>query len=110
MYFLFQVRKAPNASDFHQWETETVYSNSEVRNLNVPATLPNILPSPTEHSTLAKFEKITGILPLNNEDRFKSNVIDLARDLEELSYLKQCDSSNISQAENEASLNNSFNS
>ncbi|XP_068825283.1 centriolar coiled-coil protein of 110 kDa isoform X1 [Capricornis sumatraensis] len=102
-----QVRKAPNASDFHQWETETVYSNSEVRNLNVPATLPNILPGPTEHSTLAKFEKITGILPLNNEDRFKSNVIDLARDSEELSYLKQCDSSNISQAENEASLKTS---
>ncbi|XP_060261751.1 centriolar coiled-coil protein of 110 kDa isoform X7 [Ovis aries] len=102
-----QVRKAPNASDFHQWETETVYSNSEVRNLNVPATLPNILPSPTEQSTLAKFEKITGILPLNNEDRFKSNVIDLARDSEELSYLKQCDSSNISQAVNEASLKTS---
>ncbi|XP_024840890.1 centriolar coiled-coil protein of 110 kDa isoform X4 [Bos taurus] len=102
-----QVRKAPDASDFHQWETETVYSNSEVRNLNVPATLPNILPSPTEHSTLAEFEKITGILPLNNEDRFKSNRIDLARDSEELSYLKQCDSSNISQAENEASLKTS---
>ncbi|KAM9725049.1 centriolar coiled-coil protein of 110 kDa isoform 2-T4 [Dama dama] len=100
-----QVRKAPNASDFHQWETETVYSNSEVRNLNVPAALPNILPSPTEHSTLAKFENITGVLPLNNEDQF--NGIDLARDSEEFSYLKQCDSSNISQAENEASLKTS---
>ena len=75
--------------------------------MNVPATLPNILPSPTEHSTLAKFEKITGILPLSNEDRFKSNGIDLARDSEELSYLKQCDSSNISQAENETSLKTS---
>ncbi|XP_007104146.1 centriolar coiled-coil protein of 110 kDa isoform X1 [Physeter macrocephalus] len=102
-----QVRKAPNACDFDQWETETVYSNSEVRNLNVPATLPNILPSPTEHSTLAKFEKITGILPLNTEDQFKSNGIDLARDSEEFSYLKQCDSSNISHTENKASLKTS---
>ncbi|TKC48684.1 hypothetical protein EI555_006861, partial [Monodon monoceros] len=102
-----QVRKAPNACDFDQWETETVYSNSEVRNLNVPATLPNILPSPTEHSTLAEFEKITGILPLNTEDQFKSNGVDLARDSEEFSYLKQCDSSNISHAENEASLKTS---
>ncbi|XP_057551128.1 centriolar coiled-coil protein of 110 kDa isoform X2 [Hippopotamus amphibius kiboko] len=102
-----QVRKAPNASDFDQWETETVYSNSEVRNLNIPATLPNILPSPTEHSTSAKFEKITGILPLNNEDQFKSNGIDLARDSEEFTYQKQCDSLNISHAENEASLKTS---
>lgn len=99
-----QVRKAPNASDFEQWETETVNSNSEVRNLNVAAAFPNILPSPTEHSTLAKFEKITGILPLNNEDQFTSNGINLARDKEEFSYLKQCDSSNSSQAENEPSV------
>ncbi|XP_066130802.1 centriolar coiled-coil protein of 110 kDa isoform X1 [Saccopteryx bilineata] len=99
-----QVRKAPNASDFDQWETETVYSNSEVRNLNVPATFPNVLPSPTEHSTLAKFEKITGILPLHNEDQFKSNGIDLAKDSEELNSLKQCGSSHLSHTENEASL------
>ncbi|XP_036136407.1 centriolar coiled-coil protein of 110 kDa isoform X2 [Molossus molossus] len=102
-----QVRKAPNASDFEQWETETVYSSSEVRNLNVPATFPNALPSPTEHSTSAKFEKITGILPLNNEDQFKSNGIDLARDSEEFNSLKQCGSSNISHTENEASLKTS---
>lgn len=44
---------------------------------------------------------------MNNEDLLKSNVIDLARDSEELSYLKQCDSSNISQAVNEASLKTS---
>ncbi|XP_077629349.1 centriolar coiled-coil protein of 110 kDa isoform X2 [Crocuta crocuta] len=99
-----QVRKAPNASDFDPWETKTVYSNSEERNLNVPATFPNILPSPTEHSTLGKFEKITGILPLNNEDQFKSNGIDLARDSEESNSLKQCDSSDISPVENEASV------
>ncbi|XP_011234115.1 centriolar coiled-coil protein of 110 kDa isoform X1 [Ailuropoda melanoleuca] len=98
-----QVRKAPKASDFDPWETETVYSESEVRNLNVPATFPNILPSPAGHSTLGKFEKITGILPLNNEDQFKSNGIDLARD-SELNSLKHCDSSDIiTPVENEAS-------
>ncbi|XP_005872071.1 PREDICTED: centriolar coiled-coil protein of 110 kDa isoform X2 [Myotis brandtii] len=102
-----QVRKAPNASDFDQWEDETVYSNSEVRNLNVPATFPNTLPSSTEPSTLAKFEKITGILPLNNEDQFKSNGIDLARDSEKLNFLKQGGSSNIGHTENEASLKTS---
>uniref|UniRef100_K9IPL2 Putative centriolar coiled-coil protein of 110 kDa n=1 Tax=Desmodus rotundus TaxID=9430 RepID=K9IPL2_DESRO len=102
-----QVRKAPNASDFDQWETETVYSNSEARNLNVPAAFANNLPSPTEHSTLAMFEKTTGILPSNNEDQFKSNGIDLARDSEEFNSLKQCGSSNISHTENEASLKTS---
>ncbi|XP_023369543.1 centriolar coiled-coil protein of 110 kDa [Otolemur garnettii] len=96
-----QVRKAPNASDFDQWETETVYSNSEVRNLNVPAIFPNCFQSPTEHSNLAKLEKIAGILPLENEDQCKTNEIDLARDSEGFNSLKQCDSSNISHAENE---------
>lgn len=102
-----QVRKAPDASDFDQWETETVYSNSEVRNLNVPAAFPNTLPSSPEHSTLAEFEKITGILPLTNEDQFQSNGIDLARDSEEFNSLKQCGSLNISHTENEASLKTS---
>ncbi|XP_036772965.2 centriolar coiled-coil protein of 110 kDa isoform X1 [Manis pentadactyla] len=102
-----QVRKAPNANDFDPWETETVYSNSEVRNLNVPATFPNILPSSTEHSTLAKFENVTGMLPLNNEDEFKYNGVDLARDSEEFNDLKQCESSGISHTENEASLKTS---
>ncbi|KAK2492859.1 hypothetical protein MC885_010381 [Smutsia gigantea] len=101
-----QVRKALNANDFDPWETKTVYSNSEVRNLNVPATFPNILPSPTEHSTLAEFENVTGMLPLNNEDQFKSNGVDLARD-SEFNPLKQCDSSGISHTENEASLKTS---
>ncbi|KAM5329366.1 centriolar coiled-coil protein of 110 kDa isoform 1-T2 [Glossophaga mutica] len=102
-----QVRKAPNASDFDQWETETVYSNSEVGNLNVPATFASNLPSPTEHSTVATFEETTGILPSNNEDQFKSNGIDLPRDSEEFNSLKQCGSSNISHMENEASLKTS---
>ncbi|XP_023584092.1 centriolar coiled-coil protein of 110 kDa [Trichechus manatus latirostris] len=98
-----QVRKAPNASDFDHWETETIYSNSEVTNLNVPVTFPNSLPSPTEHSTSTKLEKITGVLPLDNEDQFKSNGIDVAGDSEGFSSLKQCDNSGINHAENEAS-------
>ncbi|XP_004450467.2 centriolar coiled-coil protein of 110 kDa isoform X2 [Dasypus novemcinctus] len=101
-----QVRKAPNASDFDQWKTEAVYSNSEVRNLNVPTTFPNSLPSAAEYSTSAKLEKI-GSLPLEYEDQFKSNGIDLARDSEGFSSLKQCDSSDISQAENDTSLKTS---
>ncbi|XP_011375818.1 centriolar coiled-coil protein of 110 kDa isoform X1 [Pteropus vampyrus] len=102
-----QVRKAPNTSDFDQWETETVYSNSEVRTLDVPATFPNVLPSPSEHSTFAEFEKLIGILPLDTEDQFKSNGIDLTRDSEEFNSLKQCDSSNMSHVEKEASLKSS---
>ncbi|KAM9583675.1 centriolar coiled-coil protein of 110 kDa isoform 3-T3 [Trichechus inunguis] len=98
-----QVRKAPNASDFDHWETETIYSNSEVTNLNVPVTFPNSLPSPAEHSTSTKLEKITGVLPLDNEDQFKSNGIDVAGDSEGFSSLKQCDNSGINHAENEAS-------
>ncbi|KAI2577436.1 centriolar coiled-coil protein 110, partial [Homo sapiens] len=86
------VRKAPNASDFDQWEMETVYSNSEVRNLNVPATFPNSFPSHTEHSTAAKLDKIAGILPLDNEDQCKTDGIDLARDSEGFNSPKQCDS------------------
>ncbi|XP_007516607.1 centriolar coiled-coil protein of 110 kDa isoform X1 [Erinaceus europaeus] len=96
-----QVRKAPNTSDFDHWETDTVYSNSEVRDLDVPVTSPNSLPSPIEHFPLAKFEKITRILPLTNGDQCKSNGIAIARD-SEFNSLKQCASSNISHTENEA--------
>ncbi|XP_075420687.1 centriolar coiled-coil protein of 110 kDa isoform X2 [Tenrec ecaudatus] len=97
-----QVRKAPNASDFDQWESETVYSNSKTH-VTLPATLPNRLPSPPEHSTSAHLEKLTGILPLSNEDQFKSNGIDLASDSEGFRSLKQCDGSGISYIKNEAS-------
>ncbi|XP_012587106.1 PREDICTED: centriolar coiled-coil protein of 110 kDa [Condylura cristata] len=97
------VRKAADISDLDQWESDTLYSNSEIRNLNDSATLPNNLPSPSEHSALANFEKLTGVLPLNNEDQLKSSGVDLARDSEELNSLKQCDSSDISHIENEAS-------
>ncbi|KAG8513497.1 Centriolar coiled-coil protein of 110 kDa [Galemys pyrenaicus] len=102
-----QVRKAADVSDFDQWESDTLYSNSEIRNLSDSAAFPNNLPSPSEHPGLAKFETITGILPLNNEDQFKSSGIDLARDSEELNSLKQCVSSEISHIENEASLKTS---
>ncbi|XP_076997814.1 centriolar coiled-coil protein of 110 kDa isoform X2 [Tamandua tetradactyla] len=101
-----QVRKAPNASDFDQWEIEAVFSNSQVSNSNVPATFPNILPSPTENSTSAKLEKI-GNLPLENENKFKSNDVTIPRDSEEFSCLKQCDNSNICHGVNDASLNTS---
>ncbi|XP_062955676.1 centriolar coiled-coil protein of 110 kDa isoform X2 [Cynocephalus volans] len=98
-----QARKAPDASDFDQWEIEAVYSNSEVRNMNVPATFTNNLPSPTEHSTVAKLEKITEILSLENEDQCKTNGVDLARDSEGFNSLKQCDNSDIRHTEDEAS-------
>ncbi|XP_006892723.1 PREDICTED: centriolar coiled-coil protein of 110 kDa isoform X2 [Elephantulus edwardii] len=98
-----QVRKAPNASDFDVWETETVYSNSELTDLNIPATFSNSLPSPPEHCTSAKLERRTRILPLANEDQCPSVGVDLASDSEGLSAPKQHDSSAISHTENEAS-------
>lgn len=98
-----QVRKAPNASDFDQWETEAVYSNSEVRNLNVPATLPSSLPSPPEHSTSAKLEKITGILPLDDEDPGGTNGLDSSGDSGGLTSPQQCDGSDASRPDMEAS-------
>nr|XP_044999177.1 centriolar coiled-coil protein of 110 kDa isoform X2 [Jaculus jaculus] len=98
-----QVRKAPNACDFDQWETETVYSHVEVRDVNGPATFPNSLPSPMEHSILVNPETITDMLPLDKEDQQKSNEMDLSRDSEGFDSPKHCDSSNISHAENEVS-------
>ncbi|XP_040611639.1 centriolar coiled-coil protein of 110 kDa isoform X10 [Mesocricetus auratus] len=75
-----QVRKAPNASDFDQWATETVSCSPEFRDLNAPATVPNSLPSPTEDCTPVKLEKITGLLPLGNKDRHSPNELSLSRD------------------------------
>ncbi|XP_069876346.1 centriolar coiled-coil protein of 110 kDa-like isoform X1 [Dipodomys merriami] len=91
-----QVRKAPNASEFEDWETE-------VKDLNVPAAFPNSLPRPAERSTLAELENIPGILPVDDEDQHKTNRMDLAGDAEEVNSLKQCDGSDIGSAENEAS-------
>ncbi|XP_006876015.1 PREDICTED: centriolar coiled-coil protein of 110 kDa isoform X2 [Chrysochloris asiatica] len=98
-----QVRKAPIASDFDQWETETVYSNSEVPHLNVPATFPNNLPSPPAQCTSKRFETKPGILRLGNEDQLQCNGVDLASDSEGSSSLKQCDGSDISHTKNEPS-------
>ncbi|XP_076797740.1 centriolar coiled-coil protein of 110 kDa isoform X6 [Arvicanthis niloticus] len=94
-----QVRKAPNASDFDQWATETIYSNPEVTDLNVPFTIPNSLPSPTEQ---VKLEKITGLLPVNNEDQQNPNRIGLPRDSEGSDSLKHCENPESRQAENGA--------
>ncbi|KAM4829098.1 centriolar coiled-coil protein of 110 kDa isoform 2-T2 [Thomomys bottae] len=91
-----QVRKAPNVSDFDDWETE-------VKDLNIPAAFPNSLPRPTEHSTLAELENIPGSLPVDAGDQCKPNRIDLAEVAEEVNSLKLCDTSDIGPAENEAS-------
>ncbi|XP_040829214.1 centriolar coiled-coil protein of 110 kDa isoform X2 [Ochotona curzoniae] len=98
-----QVRKAPNASDFDQWEEEVIYSNSDIRNLNAPDPPANSLPSPPTHVTLAKLEKITGILPLDNEDLGKADEMDLAGDLGGLISAMQRDRSDVSNSEKEAS-------
>ncbi|XP_028634079.1 centriolar coiled-coil protein of 110 kDa isoform X2 [Grammomys surdaster] len=97
-----QVRKAPNASDFDQWATETIYSSPEVTDLNVPVTVPNSLPSPTEHRTSVKLEKITGLLPVNNEDQLNPSRMGLPSDSEVSGSLKQCESPESRQAENGA--------
>ncbi|XP_049999333.1 centriolar coiled-coil protein of 110 kDa isoform X1 [Alexandromys fortis] len=97
-----QVRKAPNASDFDQWATETIYSNSEVKSSNAPATVPNSLPSPPEHCTSVKLEKITGLLPVGNKDQHNADGMSLPRDSEGSDSLKQCDSPDSRQAENRA--------
>ncbi|XP_075828129.1 centriolar coiled-coil protein of 110 kDa isoform X2 [Microtus pennsylvanicus] len=97
-----QVRKAPNASDFDQWATETIYSNSEVKSLNAPATVPNSLPSPPEHCTSVKLEKITGLLPVGNKDQHNADGMSLPRDSEGSDSLKRCDSPDSRQAENGA--------
>ncbi|KAM5227224.1 centriolar coiled-coil protein of 110 kDa isoform 1-T1 [Ctenodactylus gundi] len=97
-----QVRKAPNVRDFDQWETEAVYCNSEVRSLNVPATFPSSSPSPTEQATLTQPENVTGILSACEEQR-KPNGVDLAGDSEGFTSPKQCDNSDVSHIETEAS-------
>ncbi|XP_052618195.1 centriolar coiled-coil protein of 110 kDa isoform X1 [Peromyscus californicus insignis] len=97
-----QVRKAPNASDFDQWATETIYSNPAVRSLDAPATVPNSLPSPTEHCTSVKLEKITGLWPVGNKDQCNPNGLSLPRDSEGSGSPKRCESPDSRQAENGA--------
>nr|XP_048316200.1 centriolar coiled-coil protein of 110 kDa isoform X2 [Myodes glareolus] len=95
-----QVRKAPNAGDFDQWATETIYSNSEVKSLNAPATVPNSLPSPPEQCTSVKLEKITGFLPVGNKDQHNADGMSLPRDSEGSDSLRPCESPDSRQAEN----------
>ncbi|KAM6155592.1 centriolar coiled-coil protein of 110 kDa isoform 2-T2 [Rhynchocyon petersi] len=87
-----QIRKAPNSSDFDQWETEAIFSNSDLTNSNAPAPFSSNLPSPPEHCTSANHEKIARILPLESEDPCKCSRVDLASHSEGPSSLKQCDS------------------
>lgn len=97
-----QVRKAPNASDFDQWATETIASNSEVTGLSVPVTVPSDLLSPTEHCTSGKLGKTTGLLPVNNEDQQSPERMGLPKDSEVFGSLKQCESPGSRRAENGA--------
>ncbi|XP_036597581.1 centriolar coiled-coil protein of 110 kDa isoform X2 [Trichosurus vulpecula] len=72
-----QVRKAPNISDFDQWEPEAVYLNSEVRDSDVPTMLPNdSLPSLTEQSASMKVEETMEILPSDTTAHVKLNGTD----------------------------------
>ncbi|KAL1774555.1 centriolar coiled-coil protein of 110 kDa isoform X1 [Sigmodon hispidus] len=95
-----QVRKAPSASDFDQWATETIYSDPEIRNLNVPTPVPNSLPSPTDHSTSVKLEKITGLLPVDSKDQHNPNRMSLPRDPEGTGSQKGCENPDSRPAEN----------
>ncbi|XP_057634356.1 centriolar coiled-coil protein of 110 kDa isoform X2 [Chionomys nivalis] len=97
-----QVRKAPNASDFDQWATETIYSNSEVKSANAPATVPNSLPSSPEHCTSVKLENMARLLPVGNKDQHSADGVSLPRDSEGSDSLKRCDSPDSRQAENGA--------
>ncbi|XP_051048747.1 centriolar coiled-coil protein of 110 kDa isoform X2 [Phodopus roborovskii] len=97
-----QVRKAPNASDFDQWATETIYCNPEFRDLNASATVPNSLPGPTEHCTSVKLEMVTGHLPVGNKDRHSPNGMSLPRDSKEPGSLKRDASPDSRQAVNGA--------
>ncbi|XP_051005251.1 centriolar coiled-coil protein of 110 kDa [Acomys russatus] len=97
-----QVRKAPNASDFDQWATENIYSNPEVRDLNVPATGPNSLPSAAEHCASVELEEMTGLLPVDDEDPHDPNRRGRPRDSEGSASLKWCESPDSRQAENGA--------
>ncbi|XP_052056309.1 centriolar coiled-coil protein of 110 kDa isoform X2 [Apodemus sylvaticus] len=99
-----QVRKAPNASDFDQWATEAIYSNPEVSDLDVPVTVPNSLPSPTEHCSSEKLEKITGLLPVKNVDQQSPQKMGLPGDSEGSASLEQQESPESKQAENGAAL------
>ncbi|XP_074064476.1 centriolar coiled-coil protein of 110 kDa isoform X2 [Macrotis lagotis] len=80
-----QVRKAPNISDFDQWEPEAVYLNSEIRDLDVPSILPNDnLPSLT-----IKVEETSEILPSDTLAQVKLNGTDSDKSIETCISIKQ---------------------
>ncbi|XP_068952138.1 centriolar coiled-coil protein of 110 kDa isoform X1 [Petaurus breviceps papuanus] len=88
-----QVRKAPNISDFDQWEPEAISLNSEVRDLNVPTILPNhSLPSLTEQSALMKVEETIEILPSDTTAHIKPNGTDSDKGIGTCISVKQNDS------------------
>ncbi|XP_056662549.1 centriolar coiled-coil protein of 110 kDa isoform X6 [Monodelphis domestica] len=90
-----QVRKAPNISDFDQWEPEAVNLNSEVRNLDVPTILPKEnLPSLTEHSASTKVEETIEILPADTIAQVKLNGTDSDKGTGECMSDKRSDSPN----------------
>lgn len=103
-----QVRKAPNASDFDLWETETVYCHSDPKSLNVPVAFPASLPtSPIEHSTSVELEKAAGTWPLNHSDCGEPNGLGLTRDTEISHSLRQGEGPLVSCPENKAPLESS---
>ncbi|XP_044513399.1 centriolar coiled-coil protein of 110 kDa [Gracilinanus agilis] len=90
-----QVRKAPNISDFDQWEPEAVYRNSEVKNLDVPTILPkDSLPSLPEHSASTKVQETIEILPADTTAQVKLNGTDSGKGIGECISDKQSDSPN----------------
>ncbi|XP_060222943.1 centriolar coiled-coil protein of 110 kDa isoform X2 [Meriones unguiculatus] len=99
-----QVRKAPIASDFEEWATETIYSNPEVRDVNIPPAVPNSPQSPTEHCALVKLEEGTVLFPVGSEDQYNPNRMSLPGDSEGSGSLKRCESPDSRQAENGAAL------
>ncbi|XP_049645049.1 centriolar coiled-coil protein of 110 kDa isoform X2 [Suncus etruscus] len=103
-----QVRKAPHASDFDLWETETIYCHSDPKSLNVPIVFPTSLPtSPIEYSTSVELEKAAGTGPVNHADCGEPNGLDLARDTEMSHSLRQGEGPAVSCPENEAPLESS---
>uniref|UniRef100_A0A7N4PPS4 Centriolar coiled-coil protein 110 n=1 Tax=Sarcophilus harrisii TaxID=9305 RepID=A0A7N4PPS4_SARHA len=99
-----QIRKAPNISDFDQWEPEAVYLNSEVRDVNVPTILPkDSLPSLIEQSASTKVEETIEILPSNTTAQVKLNGTDADKDIGACISIKQRDSPNPNQLGNETS-------
>ncbi|XP_072454098.1 centriolar coiled-coil protein of 110 kDa isoform X2 [Notamacropus eugenii] len=88
-----QVRKAPNISDFDEWEPEAVYLNSEIRDLNVPTIIPNdSLPILTEQPASTKVEETIEILPSDTTAPIELNGPDSDNGIGACISVKQSDS------------------